>query len=88
MGTLCIKSEFSAKLTRQTSAGSMPIPVLGTHPCQRWTLHRLHASPLLSNTLRHGLPKENKHAILATILAGGQDPLDVGYDTLGVLWIL
>lgn len=45
----------------------------------------------LSNTLRNGLPKESRDAIMAGILPGGQDPLgalDVRHNTLGVLWIL
>ncbi|KAJ6606780.1 hypothetical protein B0H10DRAFT_2033551 [Mycena sp. CBHHK59/15] len=45
----------------------------------------------LNHTLRNGLPKESREAILSSGLASGQDPLtvlDMRQNTLGVLYIM
>lgn len=52
------------------------------------TSNNIHA---LNHTLRIGLPRETRDAILASTLGGGQDPLsvlDMRANTLGALYIL
>ena len=84
-------STITSTLAASLPTGNYP-PTLDTILAQiTGTSNALQSLHALSNTLRHGLPKESRDAILAGILPGGQDPLgalDVGHDTLGVLWIL
>ena len=99
--TSTVASSFLSTITSTLASIPASLPSSGNYPptldsilsqiTNAGTIHPRQSLQSLSHTLRHGLPKESRDAILAGILPGGQDPLgalDVRHNTLGVLWIL